>query len=47
MQSDQIHAAVRPGHGLLSILDRRGGGPYDQADIKRAELFADLALAML
>jgi GAF domain-containing protein len=33
--------------GVLSILDRRDGGPYDQADIKRAELFADLALAML
>jgi hypothetical protein len=33
--------------GVLSILDRRGGGPYDQADVTRAELFAELALAML
>jgi eukaryotic-like serine/threonine-protein kinase len=33
--------------GVLSILDRRDGGPYDQADVGRAELFADLALAML
>ncbi len=33
--------------GVLSILDRRDGGPYDQADVTRAELFADLALAML
>ena len=33
--------------GVLSILDRRDGGPYDHADVTRAELFADLALAML
>lgn len=33
--------------GVLSILDRRDGGPYDQADVARAELFAELALAML
>jgi putative methionine-R-sulfoxide reductase with GAF domain len=33
--------------GVLSILDRRDGGPYDQADVRRAELFAELALAML
>ncbi len=33
--------------GVLSILDRRDGGPYDQADVTRAELFAELALAML
>jgi hypothetical protein len=33
--------------GVLSILDRRDGGSYDQADVTRAELFAELALAML
>jgi GAF domain-containing protein len=33
--------------GVLSILDRRDGGPYDQADVTRAELFAELALSML
>jgi hypothetical protein len=33
--------------GVLSILDRRDGRPYAQADVPRAELFADLALAML
>jgi putative methionine-R-sulfoxide reductase with GAF domain len=33
--------------GVLSILDRRDGGPYDQVDVPRAELFADLAVAVL
>lgn len=33
--------------GVLSILDRRDGGPYAQADVPRAELFAELAVAML
>jgi hypothetical protein len=33
--------------GVLSVLDRRDGSPYDQADVPRAELFAELALAML
>jgi eukaryotic-like serine/threonine-protein kinase len=33
--------------GVLSLLDRRDGGPYGQGDVPRAELFAELALAML
>jgi hypothetical protein len=40
---------VREGEavGVLSILDRRDGGPYAQADVPRAQLFAELAVAML
>ena len=37
------HAAV----GVLSVLDRRDGGPYGQADVRRAELFADLTVSTL
>ena len=37
------HAAV----GVLSILDRRDGGPYGQADVRRAELFAELTVSTL
>lgn len=33
--------------GALSILDRRDGEALDQADVARAELFAELALAAL
>ncbi len=33
--------------GALSILDRRDGRAFDQADVQRAELFADLTLAAL
>ena len=33
--------------GALSILDRRDGEALDQADVARAALFADLALAVL
>ena len=33
--------------GALSILDRRDGGAMDQADVARAALFAELALAVL
>ena len=33
--------------GVLSVLDRRDGGPYGPADVTRAELFAELALAAL
>jgi hypothetical protein len=30
--------------GALSILDRRDGKPYQQADLEPAALFADLAV---
>jgi len=33
--------------GVLSILDRRDGGAYDQRDVMRAESFAELALVAL
>jgi serine/threonine protein kinase len=33
--------------GALSVLDRRDGGAYTPADVPRAELFADLAVAAL
>ena len=33
--------------GALSILDRRDGQALDQADVQRAELFAELTLAAL
>ena len=33
--------------GALSVLDRRDGEALDQADVARAELFAELALAVL
>ena len=33
--------------GVLSILDRRDGGPYGQSDVRRAELFAELTLSAL
>ena len=33
--------------GVLSVLDRRDGGAYDQRDVMRAESFAELALAVL
>jgi putative methionine-R-sulfoxide reductase with GAF domain len=33
--------------GVLSILDRRDGGAYDQRDVMRAESFAELALIAL
>ena len=32
---------------VLSVLDRRDGGPYGQADVRRAELFADLTVSTL
>jgi hypothetical protein len=32
--------------GALSILDRRDGGPYGAADVSRAQLFAELTLAV-
>jgi hypothetical protein len=33
--------------GVLTILDRRDGSPYDVADLRRAAVFADLACAAL
>jgi hypothetical protein len=33
--------------GVLSLLDRRGGGRYDVGDIERATLFAELAVTAL
>jgi hypothetical protein len=33
--------------GVLSILDRRDGGAYTQADVARAEAFAELAVGVL
>jgi hypothetical protein len=33
--------------GVLSILDRRDGAPYRQADLEPAALFADLAVRAL
>ena len=33
--------------GVMSVLDRRDGGPYGPDDVVRAQLFADLALAAL
>jgi hypothetical protein len=33
--------------GVLSVLDRRDGGPYRQEDLGRAALFADLAVVAL
>ena len=33
--------------GVLSVLDRRDGTPYGPADVTRAELFAELAVAAL
>jgi hypothetical protein len=33
--------------GVLSILDRRDGGPYTYEDLPRASLFADLAVVAL
>jgi serine/threonine protein kinase len=33
--------------GVLSILDRRDGGAYDQRDVMRADSFAELALVAL
>jgi hypothetical protein len=40
---------TRDGHtiGVLSLLDRRDGGPYQQADLGRAALFGDLAVVAL
>jgi hypothetical protein len=35
------------GAGVLSILDRRDGKPYTEADLPRAQVFADLAAAAL
>jgi hypothetical protein len=32
---------------VLSILDRRDGGAYTQADVARAEAFAELAVGVL
>jgi hypothetical protein len=32
---------------VLSVLDRRDGGPYRQEDLGRAALFADLAVTAL
>jgi hypothetical protein len=34
-------------HGVLSVLDRRDGGAYDQRDALRAESFAELAIVAL
>jgi Protein kinase domain/GAF domain len=56
LQRDPMHAPTGLGPasgvgsytaGVLSILDRRDGEPYGPADIGRAELFAELALAAL
>jgi len=33
--------------GVLSVLDRRDGGPYGPNDVTRASLFAELAIAAL
>jgi serine/threonine protein kinase len=33
--------------GVLSILDRRDGGPYGRGDVSRAELFAELTVSAL
>jgi GAF domain-containing protein len=33
--------------GVLTVLDRRDGTPYDVADLARAGMFADLALAAM
>ncbi len=33
--------------GVLSVLDRRDGGPYRPADLERARLFAELTMAAL
>jgi hypothetical protein len=33
--------------GVISLLDRRDGEPYQQADVARAALFADLAVVAL
>jgi hypothetical protein len=33
--------------GALTVLDRRDGSPYDVADLARAGMFADLALAAM
>jgi len=33
--------------GVLSLLDRRDGEPYGESDVRRATLFAELALAAL
>jgi predicted Ser/Thr protein kinase len=33
--------------GVLSVLDRRDGGPYGPNDVSRASLFAELAIAAL
>ena len=33
--------------GVLSLLDRRDGEPYEQRDLGRAALFADLAVVAL
>ena len=33
--------------GVMSVLDRRDGGPYGPDDVVKAQLFADLALAAL
>jgi hypothetical protein len=40
---------MREGHpiGVLSVLDRRDGGPYRYEDVPRAALFADLAVVAL
>jgi GAF domain-containing protein len=40
---------VRDGEtiGVMALLDRRDGGPYAQADLARAALFADLAVVAL
>ncbi len=40
---------VREGEtiGVLSLLDRRDGGPYKQEDLRRAALFGDLAVVAL
>jgi signal transduction protein with GAF and PtsI domain len=33
--------------GVLSVLDRRDGGPYGPNDVTRAQLFSELAIAAL
>jgi eukaryotic-like serine/threonine-protein kinase len=33
--------------GVMSVLDRRDGGPYGSNDVARAQLFSDLAIAAL
>jgi hypothetical protein len=44
-----VSPLVREGStiGVISLLDRRDGEPYQQPDLGRAALFADLAVVAL